>query len=327
MLRWLARLAATLFGVGLAVAAATLWVMAQIDRPGPLAEAKTLIVPKGGGVMEIGSQLQRTGVISNEYLFIVAFETSPQSGALKAGEYVFPAGISMRAAVDLLQSGKTVVHRVTVPEGLTTAQVLELLDKAEGLYGEIETRPAEGTLLPETYHYSWGDNRQAVVDRMRSGMKKALDDSWAHRAANLPFKTKEEAVVLASIVERETGIASERPHVAAVFINRLRHGMKLQSDPTVIYGLSDGKGVLDHPLTKADLAAKHPYNTYLIDGLPPAPIANPGHASLQAVMHPDKSDDLYFVADGSGGHAFAKTLTEHNRNVANWRRVEKGATE
>ncbi len=325
MIRFLARLVATLFGVGLAVAAALTWMVAQIDQPGPLAEAKTLIIPKHSGVFDIAGQLARQGVVSSEHLFLIASQIAGQGAALKAGEYVFPVGISMRAAVELLQLGKTVVHRLTVPEGFTTVQVLELLEGAEGLYGDIDPKPGEGVLLPETYHYSWGDNRQTVVDRMRAGMKKAIDELWTRRAASLPFKTKDEAVILASIVERETGVAGERPRVAAVFINRLRHGMKLQSDPTVTYGLSNGRGSIDRPLSKADLATRHPYNTYVIDGLPPSPIANPGLASLQAVLHPADSDDLFFVADGSGGHAFAKTLVEHNRNVANWRKVEKGA--
>lgn len=325
MLRWLARLVATLFGVGFAAAVAVVWLVGQLDQPGPLAEAKTLVIPKGSGAFEIAAQLQRTGVVSSEHLFLVASQIAGQATPLKAGEYVFPAGVSIRGAVELLQLGKTLVRRLTVPEGFTTAQVLDLLEAAEGLYGEIAPRPVEGALLPETYHYSWGDNRQAVVDRMRAGMTKAVDELWAHRAASLPFKTKDEAVILASVVERETGVASERPRVAAVFVNRLRQGMKLQSDPTVIYGLSNGRGIIDRPLSKADLAAKHPYNTYVIDGLPPGPIANPGLASLRAVMQPADSDDLFFVADGSGGHMFARTLVEHNRNVAHWRKVEKAA--
>lgn len=325
MVRWLARLVATLFGVGLAAAAAMLWLIAQVDRSGPLAEAKTLIIPKGSGIFEIAGQLERAGVVFSEPLFLLATQLASQGGALKAGEYVFPAGISMRAAVELLQLGKTLVRRLTVPEGFTTAQVLELLEGAEGLYGDIDPKPMEGTLLPETYHYSWGDNRQAVVDRMRAGMKKAVEELWARRATSLPFKTKDEAVILASIVERETGVASERPRVAAVFVNRLRQGMKLQSDPTVIYGLSNGRGSIDRPLSRADLATRHAYNTYVIDGLPPSPIANPGLASLRAVMQPADSDDLFFVADGSGGHLFARTLVEHNRNVAHWRKVERGA--
>lgn len=325
MLQWLARLVAILFALGMVVAGGVAWVVMQIDHPGPLVGAKVVIIPKGGGIMEIASQLERAGVISSEHLFLVATQVTGHGAALKAGEYQFPAGISLRSSVELLQQGKTVVHRLTVPEGFTTAQVLDLLQNAEGLYGNIDGKPEEGSLLPETYHYSWGDDRQAVLERMRAGMKKAHDELWPHHAATLPLKTWNEAVILASMVERETGAMSERPRVAAVFANRLRQGMKLQSDPTVIYGLSDGRGSIDHVLTKADLASKTPYNTYVIEGLPPKPIANPGLASLRAVMHPADSEDLFFVADGSGGHVFSKTLAEHNHNVARWRKVEKGS--
>lgn len=327
MLRWLARLVATLFGVGLAAVAAVMFVVAEVDRPGPLEQDKTVLVPRGSGATEIAELLERSGVIGNDMLFLGAAQVIGAGASLKAGEYVFPAGISTRGAVELLQSGKTVVRRLTVPEGYTTVQILDLLRGAEGLFGEVEGKPAEGSLLPETYHYSWGDTRQGVLERMRAGMKKALDEAWAGRAPDLPLKDKHEALVLASIVERETGVSAERPRVAAVFVNRLRQGMKLQSDPTVIYGLSNGTGSLDRPISKADLAARHPYNTYVIDGLPPGPIANPGLAALQAVMRPADSDDLYFVADGSGGHAFAKTLAEHNRNVTRWRKIEKGQAE
>lgn len=324
MIRFLARLVAAVLGVGLVAVAVSLYLLARIDAPGPLAEDKTLLIPKGSGTFDIAEQLSRAGVVSDEYLFAAAVAAVGRDVSLKAGEYQFAAGLSMRGVIDLLQSGKTVVHRLTVPEGYTTAQILEVLRAAHGLFGEIEGKPGEGTLLPETYHYTWGDSRQALVERMRAGLKKAADDVWAKRDAGLPLKSREEMIVLASIVERETGIAAERPRVAAVFVNRLRHGMKLQSDPTVIYGLSNGGGSIDRQLSKADLAAKHPYNTYVIDGLPPGPIANPGLASLQAVAHPAESDELYFVADGTGGHVFAKTLADHNRNVARWRRLEKG---
>lgn len=324
MIRALARLVATVFGVGLAVVAIGLYLLAQMDAPGPLAEDKTLLIPKGSGTFEIAEQLDRAGVVSDEYMFAAAVAVIGRDGSLKAGEYQFTAGLPLRGVIELLQSGRTVVRRLTLPEGYTTAQILEALRAADGLFGEIEGKPAEGTLLPETYHYSWGDSRQALLDRMRAAMKKAADELWAKRDAGLPLKSREELVVLASIVERETGIAAERPRVAAVFVNRLRQGMKLQSDPTVIYGLSNGSGSIDRPLSKADLAARHPYNTYVIDALPPGPIANPGLASLQAVAHPADSDELFFVADGTGGHVFAKTLAEHNRNVARWRRLEKG---
>jgi UPF0755 protein len=221
-----------------------------------------------------------------------------------------------------MQSGRTVVRRVTIPEGLTVKQVLALLVATEGLDGQVVRVPAEGRLLPETYHFSWGDSRQGMVDRMGEAMREAIARAWAGRSAPPVVKTAEEALVLASIVEKETGIAAERPRIAAVFLNRLRANMKLQSDPTVIYGLSRGEGALGRALARADLEADQAFNTYTRGGLPPTPIANPGRAALEAVLNPAFSDELYFVADGSGGHAFAKTLEEHNRNVARWRKIQ-----
>lgn len=316
-----ARLAGALVGLGLAAAAALGGGWYLYTKPGPLSDSSTVVIPAGSGVQAIGRQLAQAGVIDQALVF--ALGARLEGGALKAGEYVFPAGLSAKGAVDLLQSGKTVVRRFTVPEGWTSAQVVAALAGAEGLAGDIAEVPAEGTLLPETYHFSWGDARTEVLQRMQAGMRRALDELWEQRAPDLPIVSKEQALVLASIVERETGVPEERPRVAAVFLNRLRKGMKLQSDPTVIYGLSEGQGSIDRPLTRSDLATAHPYNTYVIDGLPPAPIANPGAAAIAAVLRPADTDELYFVADGNGGHAFAKTLADHNRNVAKWRQVER----
>jgi UPF0755 protein len=214
-----------------------------------------------------------------------------------------------------------VARRLTIPEGLTNFQIAHLLWATEGLQGNIPPLPGEGMLFPETYHFSWGDTREDVILRLHQAMRKTLREGWNPRASGLPLKNSQEALILASIVEKETAVAEERPHIAAVFLNRLRHGMRLQSDPTVVYDLTDGKGALGRPLTREDLKQETPSNTYVIDGLPPTPISNPGRLALQAVLHPTVSDDLYFVADGSGGHAFSKTLAEHNRNVARWRKV------
>ncbi len=224
--------------------------------------------------------------------------------------------------MNVLMFAKPVVRRLTVPEGLTTQQVLAQIDHTEGLEGKISTLPAEGGLLPETYDFSYGDSRQEMIVRMRKAMAETLATLWKTHAPEIRLQTPEQALILASIVEKETGRAEERPRVAAVFLNRLAHHMRLQSDPTVVYALANGKGPLGRPLTHADLDVASYYNTYLHDGLPPGPIANPGKASLVAVLHPADSDDLYFVADGAGGHVFAKTLDEHNKNVAHLRRME-----
>ncbi len=320
MVRGIIRLALVLCGLGVA-AAAFGWYL--FDRPGPLAGSTSVVIAKGSGVRQIGERLAAAGVVDQPLLLAVGAKLAGGGAPLKAGEYIFPAHISAREVVALLQSGKTVVRRLTVAEGLTVAQVKALLREAEGLDGEIDAAVPEGSLLPETYHYSWGDSRAEVLQRMRDAMRRTIDELWEGRADGLPLKSKDEALVMASIVERETGVAEERPRVAAVFLNRLRRGMKLQSDPTVIYGASGGAGMLDRPLSKADLAAPGSHNTYVIDGLPPTPIANPGAAAIAAVLQPADTDDLYFVADGSGGHVFAKTLAEHNRNVAKWRQIER----
>ncbi|MFO0295050.1 MAG: endolytic transglycosylase MltG, partial [Rhodospirillales bacterium] len=209
-----------------------------------------------------------------------------------------------------------------IPEGLTNRQVVQLVAKAEGLEGDIVPRP-EGTLMPDTWFYSWGDSRDRLVERQRQAMTRLLQELWRQRAPNLPLKSPQEALILASIVEKETAIPEERPRVAAVYINRLRRGMRLQADPTVVYGINDGAGPLDRPITRADLETPHAWNTYLIDGLPPTPIANPGRASIEAVLKPAQTDELYFVADGAGGHVFARTLADHNRNVERLRALER----
>ncbi|QJE74774.1 endolytic transglycosylase MltG [Aerophototrophica crusticola] len=292
--------------------------------PGPLAQDTTIVIARGTGVQAIARQLDSTGVVRSERDVLVALKLRDSVRRLKAGEYAIPAGISLKDVLDLIESGKTVIRRFTVPEGLTSAQIVELLRAEPSFSGEVTAIPADGTLLPETYHYSWGDDRAALLARMAADMRKALESLWPDRAPDLPVKTVEEAVTLASIVEKETGMAAERPKVAGVFVNRLRMGMKLQSDPTTIYALTGGKGPLERPLTRADWKLENPYNTYFIDGLPPGPIANPGLASLKATLNPESHKYLYFVADGTGGHAFAETLDEHNRNVAAWRRVQDG---
>ncbi|MBC7905333.1 MAG: endolytic transglycosylase MltG [Rhodospirillaceae bacterium] len=318
-----------LFVLAVILIAVATWAVLEghrrFTRPGPLAEATTVVIAKGAGLEAIARKLAAAGVVRDPYSFMAGAKL--RQASLKAGEYAFPAHISPQDAVVMMGEGRTVVHKLTIAEGLTSKQILALVRDADYLTGDVAAVPPEGSLLPETWHLNRDDARDEVVARMEKSMRQLLDQLWPARAADLPVKTKEQALVLASIVERETGIKAERPMVAAVFVNRLRLGMRLQSDPTVIYGLSDGMGVLDHPITRADLETPHRWNTYVIDGLPPTPIANPGRASIEAVLHPADSPALYFVADGSGGHVFARSLTEHNNNVVNWRKVEKARRE
>jgi UPF0755 protein len=313
---------AALLGAGLAW-----WGWQRYTGPGPLAQDTAIIVQKGTGMAAIAAELAEDGVVRSPREFLLATRLGETSRPIRAGEYAVPAGLSLQGLVELLRSGKTVVRRFTVPEGLTSAQIVELLETEPALTGEVGEAPPDGTLLPETYHFSYGDSRAELVGRMRTSMTQALAEAWAARQPDIPVTSPEQAVTLASIVEKETAVAAERPRVAGVFVNRLRLGMKLQSDPTVIYALTGGKGPLDRALTRADWRFESPYNTYFIDGLPPGPIANPGRESLMAVMKPEKHEFLYFVADGTGGHAFAVTLDDHNRNVAKWREIRDAAGE
>jgi UPF0755 protein len=303
---------------------AALW--ARYVAPGPSAAPITLVIERGATLNRISRLLADGGVVSSVFVFRFGTRIEGVHGRLKAGEYSFPPGMTPREVAALMASGRTVIRRLTVPEGLTTTQVVSLVQSADGLEGEVGAAPAEGELLPQTYFYSWGDARKAMIERQKKAMGETLAELWAARTPDLPLRNVGEALTLASIVEKETSKPEERPRVAAVFLNRLRKNMKLQADPTVIYGLSNGKGALDRQLSRADLEAKHRWNTYVIDGLPATPIANPGRASLLAVLNPIKSEELYFVADGTGGHLFAKTLDDHNKNVAKLRDLERERT-
>ena len=302
------------------------WVKIQFDQPGPLATSTVFAVPKGEGVSAIADRLEHDGIIADRRVFMVSilyFMHIKGQASLKAGEYEFRKNASIRDVLDTLVEGKSIEHKVTLAEGLTSYQIVQKLMAHPQLHGEITEIPPEGTLLPDTYKFGRNDSRQDIIERMRAAHAKFLAKVWPTRDPDIVVTTPEEAVILASIVEKETGRADERPRIASVFQNRLKKKMRLQSDPTIIYGLVGGKAMLDHPIQQDELDRETAYNTYKINGLPPTPIANPGRAAIEAVLRPAKTDDLYFVADGSGGHAFAPSLDEHNKNVAAWRKIER----
>ena len=294
-----------------------------LTAPGPLREQTAIELPRGAGLNGIAEKLARTGAIDRPLPFVLAARLSGRDRNLRAGEYGLQPGMSPLDILTLFQSGKILLHAVAVPEGLTVHEVYALLQASDVLAGDLPPPPPEGTLLPETYLVPRGEPRARVVERMQAGMQALLDRLWAARRPDYPLRTREEALTLASIIEKETALPEKYPLVAAVFLNRLQRGMKLQTDPSVIYALSGGKGPLGRELTRADLEADHPYNTYRITGLPPGPIANPGEAALAAAFNPAPVDHLYFVAAGDGGHVFARTLDEHNRNVARWRKLRR----
>lgn len=324
MMRRLSILAGLAVAVFLTLAVLALVVIDRFDGPGPLQADTVIYVQPGISMGDIARKLEAEGAIGDSLVFRLGVRLMRVSRDLKAGEYLFPATVSMRGAVDILLSGKTVLRRLTLPEGITSGEAAALIEAADVLLGSLDTIPAEGSLLPETYHYVRGDTRANLVGRMQAAMLETLAELWAKRDTGIPLKTPEEALILASIVEKETGLAEERPLVASVFVNRLRAGMRLQSDPTVIYGMTQG-APLGRALTRKDLQADSGYNTYTNAGLPAGPIANPGRASIEAALNPAESDFLYFVASGKGGHAFAKTLDEHNGNVAKWRKLKRQA--
>lgn len=291
---------------------------AGVFAPGPLTAKATVVIPRGAGVADIAAKLRADGAVHLGVLFRLAARVA---GPLRAGEYEIPARATPMDIALMMHEGKAVVRLFTVPEGLTSAEIVDLLKEETVLSGEVEAVPTEGSLLPESYRYSYGDSRASLIARMQKAMRDKINETWAAREGGLPIATPSEAVVLASIVEKETGIAGERARIAGVFYNRLRIHMRLQSDPTVIYALTGGKRDLDRSLTRDDLAFASPINTYASDGLPPQPICNPGVAALRAVMQPEHHNYLYFVADGTGGHAFAADLAAHNANVARWRQI------
>lgn len=308
--------------LSIAVGIALYFGKQRFEAPGPLPDDKVVNIPRGLGIRDIADLLQREGVIDQPYVFMGGVIVLKARGELKYGEYQFSKQASLADVVDTIIESKVVQHAFTVPEGLTSEQIVARLLETDSLTGKIKEIPREGTLLPETYKFSRGVTRELIIQRMQQAHRHVLQDVWEHRMPDLPIKTPEQLVTLASIVEKETGKPDERTRVAAVFVNRLKSKMRLQSDPTIIYGLTGGKGSLGRPILKSEIEQATPYNTYVVDGLPPGPIANPGRASLEAAANPARTKELYFVADGTGGHVFSDNYTEHQKNVARLRGIE-----
>ncbi len=303
------------------------WGARRLREPGPLAADKIVNILPGTDLPDIIGMLEHEGIIDDPLFLNVVLVFEGNRSRVRAGEYLFKQNASLRTVIDTLVSGRQVQHALTIPEGLTSEQIVERLRASDILAGEIKELPKEGSLLPETYKFVRGFSRADLVRKMQDNQKRVVDQVWSQRAPDLPLRSPYELVTLASIVEKETGKAEERPHVASVFVNRLQKRMRLQSDPTIVYGLVGGKGTLGRGITRSELEKPTAYNTYTIDGLPPGPIANPGRAALESVANPSRTRDLYFVADGTGGHVFAETLEQHKRNVEKWRLIEKEAKE
>ncbi|WP_245319270.1 endolytic transglycosylase MltG [Consotaella salsifontis] len=311
-----------LLTVGLVAALGAAGFYAMFEGRGPLRQETTYLIARNSGVTTIAEGLEEAGIIRDARVFQLGTRLSGAGGQLKAGEYAFAPGESMREVMEKLKSGKSILHSLTVPEGRTVQQVYDLVKAEPTLSGDLPPLAPEGSLRPETYRFTRGMSRGELIDTMAKAQERLVKEVWEERDPDLPVKDINEFVTLASIVERETGVDGERPKVAAVFVNRLRKKMRLQSDPTVIYGIWGGAGKpSDEPIRQSHLKDDNPYNTYVNGGLPPGPIANPGRAALEAVAHPAKTSDLYFVADGTGGHVFSATLEEHNANVRHYREI------
>jgi UPF0755 protein len=310
----------------LALAGGILFVFAKqrFEAPGPLEQDKIVNIPPRLGIRDIADLLVREGVIDSPWTFVTSALLAKTHDELRFGEYQFPKQASLHDVINTIIDGKVVLHQITIPEGLTSEQVVQRLLETDILSGSIRDIPREGSMLPESYRYPRGSSREQVIQRLQQAQARAVQEVWERRMPDLPLRTPQQLVILASIVEKETGRADERTRVAAVFINRLKQHMKLQSDPTITYGLVGGKGTLGRPILKSEIEQHTPYNTYVIEGLPPGPISNPGRAALEAVANPARTKELYFVADGTGGHAFSETLEQHQRNVTRLRALEQG---
>ena len=310
----------------IAIAGGIMFVVAKqrFEAAGPLEQEKIVNIPPRLGIRDIADLLVREGVIDHPWTFVVSAMLAKTHDDLRFGEYQFPKQASLHDVINTIIDGKVVQHQITIPEGLTSDQIVQRLLETDILSGNIKEIPREGSMLPESYRYPRGAPRDQVIQRMQQAQARVVQEVWERRMPDLPLRTPQQLVILASIVEKETGRPDERTRVAAVFVNRLKQRMKLQSDPTIIYGIAGGKATLGRPILKSEIEQHTPYNTYVIEGLPPGPISNPGRAALEAVASPARTKELYFVADGTGGHAFSETLEQHQRNVARLRALEQG---
>jgi UPF0755 protein len=310
----------------IAIAGGIMFVVAKqrFEAAGPLEKEKVINIPPRLGIRDIADLLVREGVIDHPWTFVVSAMLAKTHDDLRFGEYQFPKQASLHDVINTIIDGKVVQHQITIPEGLTSDQIVQRLLETDILSGNIKEIPREGSMLPESYRYPRGASRDQVIQRMQQAQARVVQEVWERRMPDLPLRTPQQLVILASIVEKETGRPDERTRVAAVFVNRLKQRMKLQSDPTIIYGIAGGKATLGRPILKSEIEQHTPYNTYVIEGLPPGPISNPGRAALEAVASPARTKEFYFVADGTGGHAFSETLEQHQRNVARLRALEQG---
>jgi len=297
----------------------------QFVAEGPLNEQTEILIENGQSLRKIANTLFDQNIIASPSVFEIGLRAAGKGQAIKAGEYSIPRHASMKMVATILTSGQTYVRRLVIPEGLTSRQVIQTMEQMRGLVGSVSQVPKNGTLLPETYHYSYGDTKEALLERMKNAMTQTVTELWENRDKSITLKTPKEAIIMASIIEKETSKDNERAHIASVFYNRIKKGIRLQSDPTVIYAVTNGDVDKKKKVSYKDLKIKHPYNTYVIYGLPAGPIANPGRASIEAALHPLKTDDLYFVADGTGGHVFTKNFNEHKKKVKNWRQISNPA--
>ncbi|MEL7466081.1 MAG: endolytic transglycosylase MltG [Pseudomonadota bacterium] len=324
MVKHLAANLFTVLFVGLiALAGVVVWGAQTFSAEGPLETATRFQVEEGDGLVKVSEALEAEGVIENGTIFRLGARYKGLDRAIRFGEYEIPAKSSMEEVLEIVVSGRSIEYRITVAEGLTSWEIVELLKASDLLTGEIDAVPPEGSLAPDTYFVQKGSSRAAMIARMEAAQERIVQEAWEARDPETPLNSPAEAVILASIIEKETGVGAERAVVGGVFVNRLNRGMRLQSDPTIIYGITNGQGPLDRPILRSDISRPTKYNTYVIDRLPPTPIANPGRDAIFAAVRPEETEYLYFVADGTGGHAFARTLAEHNRNVAAWRQIER----